>query len=518
MPIFSKEAYAGNYKYNRLVKEEAKIINEQLANKNHEFVMNLMLGNNKFEVNGEKYEFKALKFNAGKTSSGLHMLASNLTKDLYELSRVVPLDFDDITNVPLKAMGFSYGDDLNYHKLQGDALTQEELDEQIAQTYPATKEGHKEIEIQDLKDKKREYELESRNKNSQRNNISFDEIKDFNDLKEKYGISSTDILNENEKEEYRDYLSARDKYDKEEKDLIEKYKQERQEIHDKHIEDRRKEVASWTKEDYLNSLKSGVEAGQWAEFDNKFGNLDKEEKLELKKAGFSAYDEKKNPEAYNLIEKAVKGWETSKKDGLESEERFYNIGFEKETKEGIDQIKEQIREKRLNDPEYVKGLEQAEKLGIDKYYVSMAARTIKAAQNNYKAMSGAGRFFSYLNPFQNKYRTARNEIKANIKELAETTSVNKKELSNYIYGKTEQMPTCNDKKFSDISEEYLSVKNNEIDKEIQYVQSGKELSKAEFEKKLENDLESKNKEAVSVNEKDANSLEKGKEMEQTNTL
>lgn len=63
-----------------------------------------------------------------------------------------------------------------------------------------------------------------------------------------------------------------------------------------------------------------------------------------------------------------------------------------------------------------------------------ACSMVRQKQIDYEQTSAFGRFFSYLNPFPNKYRDMRNEIKEARDFLVEK-GVDKKSFDSYLYGK-----------------------------------------------------------------------------------
>lgn len=112
---------------------------------------------------------------------------------------------------------------------------------------------------------------------------------------------------------------------------------------------------------------------------------------------------------------------------------------------------------------YVNGLKVAKKICIDNFYVTSALGVIKNVQNEYKSMSGVGRFFSYLNPFKNPYRDARNKINEMISELSERAEIDKKSVQDYLDGKTENQPKVAE---NTPTFEELAYKENEIENDI----------------------------------------------------
>lgn len=111
-----------------------------------------------------------------------------------------------------------------------------------------------------------------------------------------------------------------------------------------------------------------------------------------------------------------------------------------ESKEGVS----------LNDFDYLVGqglAAAADGADISKENVADVCGTVKNAVDAYKKTSAFGRFFSYLNPFPNKYRTMRNEIKE-AKEFLSEKGIDRDDLEAFCNGEKE----IGDVKFPEIGE------------------------------------------------------------------
>lgn len=536
MPIFSSDAFNGNYEYNKLVKEEAKIINEQLLKNNEAFILNLMLGNNKFEVKGVQYEFKALKFNAGKPDMGLLTLGRHLVNDLYALGRKVPLDIERLENLPIKVAGLDGAYGLDYRKIKGEFLTQEELDSQIEEIYPATKEGREQIKKEETKEEVQR-NIDAKNaKIEKRNTLDVSNISSLDELKEEMGVEYISDFSETSQAAYNKYIELRNEAREEAKKEVDQYEKDRSDLFEKSIEQKNEDLEDTVA---YNStlLEDCLEKGDMKEFfdnvpgldykayvsekvneyiislygskitDNDFISCDlldegwddewgdthevKDVKKDLPdaliKAGINTPMLSKGSRTLReVIEKdkdaLLKRAENLQRQNAEKEIKDHTAKFTEETQKGVSEINAKYEKAKVNET-YVKGVNVAERMGVDNNFIGKAVTVIKNAQDKYNAMSGAGRFFSYINPFPNKYRAARKNIAGMINELATNTDVNKKDISNYVYGKSTEKPQLNVPAYDEVSGINVEFQNNKL-------QYGKEIIE---NNSLENSIDSKEK-------------------------
>ncbi len=564
MPIFSRTAFKNNLEYNKLAKQEVKIIKEQFANNNYEFAMNLMLGKNKFKVDGIEYEFKALKFNAGKSVTGIRKYSSQLASDLYEVNRYIPLDVDKISDVTVKTVGFEgMYPGLNYRDIKDDFLTEEEIDKEVAKTFPSTPEGSREIEKQN--------NIDYRNgKLEDRKNVDVSTVSSLDELKEEMNVQYLSEFGDESQEAYKNYLNLIEESRKEAQDEVDKYKTERTENLNKQESEKEKELEN-TLSTNAKLFENCMNKGDMKEFfdripgldyktylseklDEKihqiFGNVKEDDRIPGVVRSY-AYNPlgsdtvsnvKKNfPEMLmaegldkNMLGKGtitvrelleqeketiLKRAEELQKQGANKDIEDLRAKFNEETQKNVDKIYATYENGKTANANYAKGLSVAEKMGVDNNFIDKAVTVIKNAQDSYKTMSGVGRFFSYINPFPNKYREARNHISNMINELSSNTDINKKDITNYVYGKSTEKPQLEVPSFEEVSAKDLSVKNEILNKEIQSLSTGKEKvsSEVDFERQVANDIGSKQKnDTIKENGKDAIVLENAKE--QSNVL
>ncbi|MCQ2413327.1 MAG: hypothetical protein MJ082_00830 [Clostridia bacterium] len=93
----------------------------------------------------------------------------------------------------------------------------------------------------------------------------------------------------------------------------------------------------------------------------------------------------------------------------------------------------------LNDMDYLIGqaiVESTYGEDLTKENGIPACKRVKLKQEEYEKTSAIGRFFSYFNPFPNKYRDMRNEIREARDFLVEK-GVDRKGLDRYVYGDAE---------------------------------------------------------------------------------
>ncbi len=330
MPVFSSNAFKNNYNYNQLAKKEAKIINEQFEKENYEFVMNLMFGKNKFKADGVEYEFKAFKFNAGKTNTGVRENAAQLLSNLKEVDRLIPLNIDKIEEIAFNGVAYNgtYAN-LDSREMTGEYWTKKQVEEEVAKEFPSTPQDALKIRIHDNTEAKNE-------KMQDRKSVDVSTVSSVEQLRTAMYVHYLSEFNKESQDAYRAYLDA--------------------------------------------------------------------------------------------------------------------------TKNGKAQT---------TNPDYVKGLDVAEKMGVDNDFVDKAITVIKNKQDEYKAMSGAGRFFSYINPFPNKYRTARNNVANMINELSSNTDITKEDLSNYVYGKSTEKPQIDVPAYEEVAEQNLTAKNDLLNKQLE---------------------------------------------------
>lgn len=88
-----------------------------------------------------------------------------------------------------------------------------------------------------------------------------------------------------------------------------------------------------------------------------------------------------------------------------------------------------------NDERFVNGASLARFIEADKDLTLRAANMIREKQRAYENLNPIARFFSHLNPFSNKYRTMRNEIKRITVKTANITGCPKEKLDQYAAGK-----------------------------------------------------------------------------------
>ncbi len=92
------------------------------------------------------------------------------------------------------------------------------------------------------------------------------------------------------------------------------------------------------------------------------------------------------------------------------------------------------------DQKFVKGARAYRQFAIDQAVIDRAKELVCEKKDAYNGMSRVGRFFSYLNPFPNKYRDARNEIDAMMDKFAKETNCTKADIENFVDGKSEKLP------------------------------------------------------------------------------
>lgn len=109
-------------------------------------------------------------------------------------------------------------------------------------------------------------------------------------------------------------------------------------------------------------------------------------------------------------------------------------------------------------------------------FTKRAADLIREKQFAYLSTSATSRFFSYLNPFKNKYRTMRNEISAMKDRVIKASGCDKKELDAYTAGKKTDFEFAEGRKYSyetislqlseSCKEEYRSIENEDFNKRL----------------------------------------------------
>ncbi len=191
-----------------------------------------------------------------------------------------------------------------------------------------------------------------------------------------------------------------------------------------------------------------------------------------------------------------------------------NAVIEYSTEKEEEKIYNDIELANKNSIRYVNGLKIAKSVCVDNFYVFNALGVIKNVQNQYKSMSGVGRFFSYLNPFKNPYRDARNNIKDMIAKLSERAEIDKKSIQDFVDGKVTVEPKVAENK---PSYEELANKETEIENDIvmngepDYLDAPK---KEETVEELNVNLEEKEISQFEKEEKDVSLEENGNQLEE----
>lgn len=135
------------------------------------------------------------------------------------------------------------------------------------------------------------------------------------------------------------------------------------------------------------------------------------------------------------------------------------------------------------DEKFVEGACVAKKCQLDYDFVKRAGDIIKDKKAEYANTNVLGRFFSYLNPFKNKYRDMRNKLTAMTDKVVEASGIDKKDFENYISGKNKELLFEKGllNSFDRISEVEVAAENIAFYKQ--------DLKGEEFQIGIKNDLE-----------------------------
>ncbi len=508
MSILSKKAFNGNVEYNKKAKEEMAMVMQAVYTGNEAFIANIMLGKNKFTVGNQEYEFKALKFNTNKQNTPyMHAYGLNLIDELHALQGTFDFDYEKAKQFILKVGNKEpsvYG--LNPDDTVSTKLTEDQLDDLMAEDYPESEES-----IEQVRQANIEREIKNNNEGikvrlDMQKNFDTEGIFTLDELKEQMHVIYPSQMDEKETEYYNRYLELRTNSMAQAKLSADDYTQRREEELNRVTEAKRQELEN-TLQATEQGLNEAVEDGTLGQvfnpniagmtyeeyigekidqiFHSRYGNLENINGQKEVLGEAEDYSELRNMYIRDVMENGIdttieginlKGYikldmygfmadiRIRNTERTENEIKEYEDNYNKETKAGVKEIYDNIEANNRISQKYEVGLRIAYDSRFSQTFVDKACEVIKNAQTYYKGMSGVGRFFSYLNPFPNKYREARTNVKNMIDTLSREANVDKKTIQGYVYDGKTATPKMNPNlpKYEEVVEKYVALENNKL--------------------------------------------------------